>query len=45
MSKKTYRVMRRSQTAQKNEQNAGKEADDASLKGKGDQDGLVDITI
>ena len=35
----------RSQTAQKNEQNAGKEADDASLKGKGDQDGLVDITI
>ncbi|MDA9944329.1 flagellar hook-length control protein FliK [Paracoccaceae bacterium] len=34
-----------SQTAQKNEQNAGKEADDASLKGKGDQDGLVDITI
>ena len=35
----------RSQTAQKNEQNAGKAADDASLKGKGDQDGLVDITI
>ena len=35
----------RSQNAQKNEQNAGKEADDASLKGKGDQDGLVDITI
>ena len=35
----------RSQTAQKNEQNAGKEVDDASLKGKGDQDGLVDITI
>jgi flagellar hook-length control protein FliK len=35
----------RSQTAQKNEQNAGKEADDASLKGKGDQGGLVDITI
>ena len=35
----------RSQTAQKNEQHAGKEADDGSLKGKGDQDGLVDITI
>ena len=35
----------RSQTAQKNEQHAGKAADDASLKGKGDQDGLVDITI
>ena len=35
----------RSQTAQKNEQNAEKEADDASLKSKGDQDGLVDITI
>ena len=35
----------RSQTAQKNEQNAGKEADDASLQGNGDQDGLVDITI
>jgi flagellar hook-length control protein FliK len=35
----------RSQTAQKNEQHAGKAADDGSLKGKGDQDGLVDITI
>ena len=35
----------RSPTAQKNEQHAGKAADDASLKGKGDQDGLVDITI
>ena len=35
----------RSQTAQKNEQQSEKEADDVSLKGKGDQDGLVDITI
>ena len=35
----------RSQTAQKNEQHAGKAADDGSLKGKDDQDGLVDITI
>jgi hypothetical protein len=35
----------RSQTAQKNEQHAEKEADDVSLKAKGDQDGLVDITI
>jgi len=35
----------RSQTAQKNEQHAGKAADDGSLKGKGDQDSLVDITI
>ena len=35
----------RSQTAQKNEQHAGKAADDGSLKGKGYQDGLVDITI
>ncbi len=33
------------QTAQKNEQPAGKAADDGSLKGKDDQDGLVDITI
>ena len=35
----------RSQTAQKTEQQSEKEADDVSLKGKGDQDGLVDITI
>ncbi|MDA8647637.1 flagellar hook-length control protein FliK [Rhodobacteraceae bacterium] len=35
----------RSQTAQKNEQQSEKEADDVSFKGKGDQDGLVDITI
>ena len=35
----------RSQTAQKNEQQSEKEADDVNLKGKGDQDGLVDITI
>ncbi len=33
------------QAAQKNEQPAGKAADDGSLKGKDDQDGLVDITI
>ena len=35
----------RSQAAQKNEQQPEKEADDASFEGKGDQDGLVDITI
>ena len=35
----------RSQTAQKNEQHAGKAADDAGVKGRGAQDALADIPI